>query len=51
VELSAVADPLPERVNEAKEKYGCAGYNSVDELLAHEELEAVTIATPTHRHK
>ena len=49
-ELVAVQDIAEDRATAAAEKYGVAGYTSVDELLAHDGVDAVYIATPTNVH-
>jgi scyllo-inositol 2-dehydrogenase (NADP+) len=49
-ELVAVQDLLPERLAEAKETYGVAGYADLAQLLAEAKPEAMVIATPTHLH-
>lgn len=48
--LTAVYDPLPERVQEAHEKYGVKGYNDYEELFANEEIDLMVIASPTIYH-
>ena len=48
--LVAVVDPLQERLDEAKAKFGAKGYPSYDRLLAEEELDLVVIASPTKFH-
>jgi len=50
-DLVAVADPLPERLKEAEETFGCRGFRDPDELLALPELDAVAVASPTHVHE
>ncbi len=49
-ELVAVQDIAADRVGEAAEKYGVAGYATVEELLADDSVDAVYIATPTFVH-
>lgn len=49
-ELVAVADPLEERLAEAGESCGVAGYRTVDELLAQETVDLLVIASPTPYH-
>jgi len=49
-ELVAVQDIAADRVGEAAEKYGVAGYATVEDLLADDRVEAVYIATPTFVH-
>ncbi len=44
-ELVAVCDIIPERADKAAARYGVRKYYSVDEMLKHEELDAVSITT------
>jgi len=46
----AVSDPIEERRQEAKEKFGCRAYPEFDLLTKDEEVELVVIATPSHLH-
>ena len=48
--LTAFCDINRERVNLYQKQYGIKGYDSVDELLSNEDLDAVTICTPTITH-
>ncbi len=48
--VAAVADPLPERREEARSKFGCAAYADPEGLLGDPSVEVVTIATPSHTH-
>lgn len=48
--VAAVADPLPERQAEAREKFGCQTYDTPEQLIAESDVELVTIATPSHTH-
>ena len=51
VELKAVVDPSPERINQTKIKHGEHQYkNDYKELLDDKELQAVHIATPNETH-
>jgi scyllo-inositol 2-dehydrogenase (NADP+) len=50
-ELVAVADPAPDRCKEAEQTYGCRAFGRFDEMIEQADLDAVTIATPTHLHK
>jgi predicted dehydrogenase len=47
--LSAVADPSSNARKRAEEE-GAAAYSSIEELLEHEPLDAVYIASPNHLH-
>ncbi len=49
-EVGAVADPMPERQNEAREKFGCQTYDTPEQLIAESDVEVVTVATPSHTH-
>ena len=51
LELAAVQDPLADRRAEAQKTYGCSGYAGFDEMLKSANLDAVTIAAPTHLHR
>jgi predicted dehydrogenase len=48
--LVAVCDVLPERAAAAAAAFGARPYPALRELLAHEAIDAVTIATPDHLH-
>lgn len=50
-EVVAIADNLPERRQEAREKFNCKAYASCAELAEDKNVELVVIATPTHLHK
>lgn len=50
-EVVAIADNLPERQQEAREKFNCQAYASCAELAADKNVELVVIATPTCLHK
>jgi UDP-N-acetyl-2-amino-2-deoxyglucuronate dehydrogenase len=49
-ELVAVCDIIPERGQAFGDKYGAQFYNEYTELLAREDIDIVTIATPSDRH-
>ena len=46
----AACDLLPERVEKMVEKFGCKGYNNIDDLLTNPEVELVCIATRSCDH-
>lgn len=48
--VAAVADPMPERQQEAKDKFGCEVYDTPEDLIANAAVELVTVATPSHTH-
>lgn len=49
-ELVAVADIIPERAQRIGEKYGVAWYGSYEELLRNEQVQVVTVCTPSGMH-
>jgi len=49
-EVAAVADPLPERQAEARQRFGCAVYARPADLIADPAVEIVVVATPSHTH-
>jgi len=50
VRLTAVADIVPERAKTLAEKYGVAWHTSIEALLAREDIDAVSICTPSGLH-
>ena len=53
VELYAFCDIIPERAEEARQKYGCPGakvFTDYRELLACPEIDAVHVLTPNVKH-
>ena len=48
--LVAVCDPNKEKSNQFAQKYRCNSYQSVEDLLKNENIDAVTIAAPTSYH-
>lgn len=48
--ISAVADPIPERCQEAVQLTGCRQFSSIDELLEAVPCELVVVATPSSSH-
>jgi predicted dehydrogenase len=51
VSLAAICDPVADRARAAAEKFGIARwFSDYQELLACDEVEAVTIASPIHFH-
>lgn len=48
--LVAVADPLEDRINEAKSKYDVKGYVNYLDMLKAEQLDLVVVASPTKFH-
>lgn len=49
-EVTAVADPLPERRAEAVARFGCVAYDRPEDLLDDDDVEVAVIATPSHTH-
>lgn len=50
-ELVAVVDTLPERLAEAKEKFGVDGYTDLAEMVGAVHPDLVIVASPNHLHK
>lgn len=50
ITLAAAADIRPERAEEFQQRYGCAAYSSLTEMLAREELDVLHICTPHYLH-
>ena len=48
--LTAVADPLEERLDEAKSRLNVRVYRTCEQLFASEKLDLIVIASPTHFH-
>ncbi|MEA4901456.1 Gfo/Idh/MocA family oxidoreductase [Desulfitobacterium sp.] len=49
-ELVAVCDIVPEKAQAFADKYGAKPYTSFEEMLAAEDIEVVTVATPSDLH-
>lgn len=49
-ELVAAFDRSSERVESFAKKYSCTSYSDLDSFLAHEDLDIVTICTPSGSH-
>jgi scyllo-inositol 2-dehydrogenase (NADP+) len=49
-EVAAVADPVGERRDEAKERFGCSAYPEPEGAIEDENVEMVVVATPSHTH-
>lgn len=50
MKVAAVAETHPERREVFVSRFGCTGYAHYEEMLAHEELEAVVVALPSLLH-
>ena len=48
--LVAVASSTPERVEEAEERYGVAGYSNIDAMLLRKDIDVVCICTASGYH-
>ena len=48
--ITAVADPRPERQQEALERFGCQATAEFADLIANDEVDLVVVATPSHVH-
>ena len=48
--VAAVADPVEQRRQEAKDEFDCATYATLEEMLADENVEVVVVATPSITH-
>ncbi len=48
--IIAVADPLPDRCQEAAELLGCERFSSVDDLLEKSSAQLIVVATPSSSH-
>jgi len=46
----AVTDPIVSRMEEAQQVFGCRTYDSLEEMLADDEIELVVVATFNHDH-
>ena len=49
-ELVAVFDRHRDRAEAYAQQHGCAAYDNMDAFLAHEDLDVVTICTPSGAH-
>lgn len=50
VNLVACADILPQRAQKFAQKFGGTAYGSLEEMLAHQQLDAVHLCTPHYLH-
>ena len=50
-ELAAIAESNPGRAEELRARYTCPVYEDYREMLEKETLDAVSVATPDHRHR
>lgn len=50
-ELVAICDVNPERVKKIADTYGIKAYTSYDDMLSDDEIDAVSICTPSGMHK
>jgi UDP-N-acetyl-2-amino-2-deoxyglucuronate dehydrogenase len=49
-ELKAVCDTAPGAAEKFGEKCGCRGYGSLDEFLSRDDIDVITVATPSGTH-
>lgn len=49
-EIVAVCDIVPERAQTIADQYGTRAYTDYHEMLANEEVEAVSVCTPNYLH-
>jgi len=49
-EVVAVADPEPDRRQEAVDRFGCVAYAEPEQVIADDRVDLVVIATPSHTH-
>jgi len=49
-QVAACCDIIRERVDQTIERFGCKGYDSIDDLIADPDVEIVDIATRTNDH-
>lgn len=50
-DLVAGCDSTPTRLRNVSDQYGFHGYSTIEELLAREDIELVTVATPSAMHR
>ncbi|GAA5012511.1 Gfo/Idh/MocA family protein [Actinopolymorpha pittospori] len=48
--VTAVADPVEERRQEARERFGCETFADAEALLESADVDVVVVATPSHTH-
>ncbi|MFC3802921.1 Gfo/Idh/MocA family protein [Cohnella sp. GCM10012308] len=48
--IAAIADSIPERRSLAEEEFGCRAYGTWEEMVAHEPLDLIVNASPSHQH-
>jgi scyllo-inositol 2-dehydrogenase (NADP+) len=49
-DVTAVADPVEDRRQEARERFGSATFVEPEELLARAEVDVIVVASPSHTH-
>ena len=50
VRFVGVVDSDPRRADKVRKEFGCPAFRSIEELLSHEEVQAVSVAVPTIHH-
>ena len=51
IRLAGVCDPKVDRANDFAARYDVGGYSSIAELLANEDVDAVSVLTPSGMHR
>lgn len=49
-QVTAVADPVEERQQEAKERFGCQAYSDPESMIEDPNVDLLVVATPSHTH-
>jgi scyllo-inositol 2-dehydrogenase (NADP+) len=49
-DVTAVADPVEERREEARDRFGCTTFTEPEALLAGADVDVVVVASPSHTH-
>lgn len=50
-ELVACVDIKPDVAESYSQEFGCKPYSTLDDLLAHEQVDAIDVCLPTHLHR
>jgi len=48
--LVGICDKVPQAAQQAASKFGCAAYSDLDQLLGNDEIDVITIGTPSGLH-
>ncbi len=49
--ISAVSDPITNRLKEANDRFSCKTYNNIEKLISDKDIEVLVVATPSHLHE